>query len=83
MCRTRNKLQKGVAKLKKEKHKEYVFLTAHQKRKGFSDAEVAEILGITTRTYQNKVKGLSDFTLSEANKLSKLLNQTKEELFLT
>lgn len=69
--------------MKKEKHKEYVFLTAYQKQKGLSDFEIAEKLGITTRTYQNKVKGLSDFTLSEANKLSKLLNQTKDELFLT
>jgi plasmid maintenance system antidote protein VapI len=83
MCRTRNKLQKGVAKLKKEKHKEYVFLTAHQKRKGLSDAEVAEILGISTRTYQNKVKGLSDFTLSEAIKLCETLEESKETLFLT
>lgn len=83
MCRTRNKLQKGVAKLKKEKHKEYVFLVAYQKQKGLSDIEISRELGITTRTYKNKVKGLSDFTVSEANKLSELLDQTKETLFLT
>lgn len=76
-------MQKGVVELKKEKHKEYVFLTAYQKRKGLSDTEVAEILGMSTRTYQNKVKGLSDFTVSEANKLSELFDQTKETLFLT
>ena len=65
------------------KHKEYVFLVAYQKQKGLSDIEISRELGITTRTYKNKVKGLSDFTVSEANKLSELLDQTKETLFLT
>lgn len=83
MCWLKNKTHKGGVELKKEKHKEYVFLTAYQKRKGLSDTEVAEILGISTRTYQNKVKGLSDFTLSEAIKLCETLEESKETLFLT
>ncbi len=57
-------------------------LEAEQHRNGLTDADVAEILGITRTTYNAK-KNRGNFTFSEIRKLLSLFRVTFEYLFET
>lgn len=74
-------LLKGGETMKKVIHAEYVFIPAYQKRKKLTDENMSQKLGMSIRTYRDKVKGYGDFTLTEANKICELLEETKDNLF--
>lgn len=66
-----------------KKHPEYYAITAYQILARKSDDEMATKLDITTRTYQEKVKGWSDFTVQEGDILVRELGRSRNELFST
>lgn len=75
---------KSSTKRKREKkHPEYIFVRAYQKKNGFSDDEMAEKLDCSSRTYNDKVLGWSDFSSLEGRELSRIFNVSQEILFLT
>ena len=58
----------------------YLFpLTKNAKK--LTDENMSQKLGMSIRTYRDKVKGYGDFTLTEANKICELLEETKDNLF--
>lgn len=52
-----------------------------RKDRGYTQAEVAEILGITQGAYSKKVKHVERFEVEEVIKLSILFNVTFEDMF--
>lgn len=64
-------------------HPEYYAIKAYQILARKDDEYFAKVLDISTRTFNDKKKGYSDFKQGEADILSKELNRTKDELFLT
>lgn len=66
-----------------KKHPMYYALKAYQLLEKITDEDMAEYLGVTKRTYTDKVNGYSDFTPSEAIAISKKLKRTQSEIFLT
>lgn len=59
----------------------YVLLKAYQVIKSVDQEEMAKILGITTRTYQNKINGITPFTLDEAKTISDFFGKSIEQIF--
>jgi len=51
--------------------------------KKITRAEAAKALGLSQRTFDDKVLGYSDFTLSQARIISSLLDAPQAEIFLT
>ena len=68
---------------RKRKHNRYFAIPAYQVLKKLTDKDVANHLGVSTRTYKDKIEGWSEFSLSEGRALSELLTVTQEELFIT
>ena len=68
---------------RKKKHPEYVFVRAYQKKNGFSDDDMGEKLGCSSRTYNDKVLGWKDFSPLEGRELSRIFNVSQDTLFLT
>lgn len=66
-----------------KRHPQYYALKAYQMLMRLSDDYMAGRLGITKRTYTDKVNGYADFTPSEAIVLAQILNRTQDEIFLT
>lgn len=50
-------------------------------KKGYTQNELSELIGITQQTYSKKERGERSFTLDEVKKLKKILNISYEELF--
>lgn len=73
-----------MPKRKREiKHPEYYAIKAYQILEKISDEEMATLLGMTKRTYCDKVKGYADFTPAEGIAIAKFLHKTQDEIFLT
>ena len=70
-------------KTREKKHPKYYALKAYQMLEKLTDEYMANFLGVTKRTYTDKVNGYSDFTPAEALAISKLLNKSQDEIFLT
>lgn len=66
-----------------KKHPEYYAIKAYQILNKLTDEDVAEYLGISKRTFCDKVSGYSDFTHVEGVKLANFLGKTQDEIFLT
>lgn len=66
-----------------KKHPCYYALKAYQMLEKLSDEEMAEYLGVSKRTYTDKVNGYSDFSPAEAIALSEKLNRSQDDIFLT
>lgn len=49
-------------------------------KKGYTQNELSELIGITQQTYSKKERGERSFTLDEVKKLKKILNISYEEL---
>lgn len=63
-----------------------ILLEAACKRKGLTNAHVADLLGMDESTFYRKRKGLTDFTRKEIQKLRSILALTSEdvdEIFFT
>lgn len=65
-----------------QKKKTYALVAGYAKLAGYTMNQVAKELGITRRTLSNKINGITDFTLSEAIAIKKLLGKTLDEIFL-
>lgn len=69
--------------MRNRQHAPYYAIEAYQILAKLTDDLVAEQLGITKRTYKDKIAGFSDFTAEQGKELAKMLNVTQDELFLT
>lgn len=65
------------------KHKPYYCIPAYQILSKKTDEDMANILGITVRTYKDKIAGYSDFSFEQGRILSAVFRRTQEEIFLT
>lgn len=65
-----------------KKHPFYYAIPAYQKLARMTNAEVAKELGITERSYYNKIHGATDFTVEQSMKLCALFGRSMDELFL-
>ena len=65
------------------KHPAYYAISAHMILARRSYEECANLLGISTRTYKEKITGFSDFSAEQGRRLSEFLGVTQEQLFLT
>ena len=45
---------------------------------GYKVGDMGAVLGVTDATYSNKINGKTEFTVSEASRLAKLLNLDAE-----
>lgn len=66
-----------------KKHKPYYTIPAYQILSRKSDDEMAKILGISKRTYKEKIEGYSDFTSEQGKILAAIFSKTQDEIFLT
>jgi plasmid maintenance system antidote protein VapI len=66
------------------KHERYYAIPAYQILAKKTSKECAAALGITERTYWNKINGFSDFSIPEAMRLSDFLGRKNlDDIFLT
>lgn len=70
-------------KKREKKHPKYYALIAYQMLEKLTDDFMANFLGVTKRTYKDKVNGYSDFTPAEALAISQLFKRSQDEIFLT
>lgn len=70
-----------MARLKK--HPKYYAIEAYQILSKKSDKDMAKLLGISTRTYKDRINGYSDFSCWEGETLAKLFGKSKDDIFLT
>ncbi len=75
--------RKEEATLRTKKHKPYYTIPAYQILSRKSDDDMAKILGISKRTYKEKIEGYSDFTSEQGKVLAATFNKTQDEIFLT
>ena len=70
-------------KEREKRHDKYYAIEAYQilARKSFKD--MAGLLGITERTYKEKINGYSDFSATQGSDLAKHLGASQDQIFLT
>ena len=69
---------------RKRRHEPYYAVQAYQILTNKSNKECADFLGISERTYWDKVHGFADFSLPEAAKLASFLQRKSvNDIFLT
>ena len=75
--------QDNATNKNKRKEMEIVLLKLRGKRveAGYTQAELAQKIGLSLTTYRLKECGDREFTMSEINSILKLLNCTYEEIF--
>lgn len=72
-----------MAKTKRAlKHSEYFAIPAFMILSKRTAHECAKVLGVSVRTFNDKVKGYSDFSAEQGRKLAEYLNVSQEQLFL-
>lgn len=54
-----------------------------RKNKGMKQSDLAKVIGISSGSYQNKETGKTEFTLSEAKKISDIFKLSLEDIFFT
>lgn len=59
-----------------------VKLRGKRVEKGYTQPELAKLIGISTNAYCMKERGIREFRVREINMLLKLLDVTYEEIFL-
>lgn len=69
--------------MRKLKHPKYYAIEGYQILARLSDDDVAKALGMSKRTYLDKRNGYGDFNIAQGDKLSELLQQPRDVLFLT
>lgn len=68
--------------MRTKKHPTYNRIKGYQILKNFSNSFMAKQLGMSTRTYIDKVSGYSDFTAEQGRILASLLETTQDDIFL-
>lgn len=66
-----------------KKHPRYIRIREYQAAVGKSDADISDALGITVRTYRDKINGSSDFHVGELRVLCAILGHTAPEILET
>lgn len=66
----------------KKKHEPYYAIPAYQILAKETNESVARKLGITPRTYWNKVQGYSDFTAEQGQALAAIFGVSLSQIFL-
>lgn len=66
-----------------KKHPQYYAIKAYQLLAKLSDEDMANKLGMSKRTYKDKINGYADFSSAEGIALSNIFNKPQEEIFLT
>ncbi|MDD2393524.1 MAG: hypothetical protein PHN99_06270 [Eubacteriales bacterium] len=61
----------------------YELVYGYIKLAGYTSDEVAHELGITRRTLDNKVRGITDFTLTEAQIIKKIVGKPIDDIFIS
>lgn len=69
--------------MRKKKHDRYYAIQAYQILAKMTDREVSKELGISLRTYKDKISGYSDFSSAQGKRLSKLFGVSQDDIFLT
>lgn len=69
--------------MRMKRHERYYAIPAYQTLAKLTDAEVANALGITIRTYKDKINGYYDFSSEQGRTLSRLFGVSQDEIFLT
>lgn len=69
--------------MRKKQHKRYYAIPAYQILAKMPDDVVAKELGITVRTYKDKISGYSDFSSEQGRKLAQMFSTSQDRLFLT
>lgn len=64
-------------------HPKYYAIDAYQILAKKSDEDMADILGISVRTYKDKKTGYLDFSVQQGDTIARVLKRTKDEIFLT
>ncbi len=59
----------------------YLNLKAEMARKSLNGAFMAKLINVETRTFHNKINGISDFTISEIKIICQYFDMTFEYLF--
>lgn len=59
-----------------------VLYDLRKNKKKMTQAEMANYLGISTKTYRSKELGNSEFTMDEMFKIAKLFNMRIDDIFL-
>lgn len=60
----------------------YFMIRGYAEAAGYSLDQLAAEIGISRRALDNRIYGITDFTLPEADKMKRLLGKTIEEIFL-
>ncbi len=63
-------------------HPPYYFLQAYQRQAGYSNEYMGNLLGMSGRSYLNKVLGWSDFTNQQAVKIAAVFRAPQDQIFL-
>jgi hypothetical protein len=72
-----------MARIRKKVHGRYYKILAYQILAGrLTNAQMARILGISERTYTDKIEGWTDFTGSQIRTMAEVLHVKQEELTL-
>ena len=72
-----------MARIRKKVHGRYYKILAYQILAGqLTNAHMARVLGITERTYADKVEGWTDFTAQQIRALAEVLHVRQDELTL-
>lgn len=60
----------------------YYMIRGYAEAAGYNLDQLAGAIGISRRALDNRLYGITDFTLPEADKVKRLLGKTIEEIFL-
>jgi transcriptional regulator with XRE-family HTH domain len=69
-----------MAKIKPKK-KPYINLRVAILEAGYNQAKIAEMLGMACSTFNQKLNGHIEFSITESCKIAKLLNKSLDYLF--
>ncbi len=69
-------------KKREKQHPEYYAISAYERLAKKRPEDCAEVLGISPRTYKEKIKGYSDFSATQGTKLAEYLGVPQDQLFL-
>lgn len=66
-----------------KKHPEYRQLRAFMYIQNHTDKTMADVIGVSERTFHDKRVGYGDFTIEQGDKIAAVLGRSKDEIFVT
>ncbi|MDR1464913.1 MAG: hypothetical protein LBJ11_06410 [Oscillospiraceae bacterium] len=71
-----------MARTKLRQHEPYYAIPALLQLNRISRSEAAALLGVTQRTFDDRIAGYGDFSIQDAAKLGQKLNEDWSQIFL-